>query len=231
MLLQFPLRKKGSVIHQPTRPSSRTAEETALRRAANSASLRAVKPAASAVGVAKMASHHSAGMLSRCGHLRAASTPAPISSAIASGDDHRATTARKDEISGVLAIAPSRIGQFVLNGKANLSCDSEGPLGQNPGMDQDHAASAYKQAFISRVKSAREARGLTQTGIATLLGIGQDTYKQYEVRSYLPHYLVPKFCLACGVDASWLFNGPVVVARQRPRTRRQTPPSGKRAIA
>ncbi len=65
----------------------------------------------------------------------------------------------------------------------------------------------YKQSFMARVKEAREARGLTQEEMATLLGINQPKYHKYESRSYLPHDLVPRFCLAAGVEEHWLFTG------------------------
>jgi transcriptional regulator with XRE-family HTH domain len=78
-------------------------------------------------------------------------------------------------------------------------------------MPKDPSKSAFKQRFTERVRWARIARDLTQEEIAELLSITQDKYKHYEGsrtvegRSYLPHDLVPKFCLATGVDAAWLF--------------------------
>lgn len=69
--------------------------------------------------------------------------------------------------------------------------------------------SLFKQAFIQRVALARAGRRYTQAQMADLLedGMKQDTYKQYETRSYLPHDLIPKFCLLCDIDHQWLFTG------------------------
>lgn len=66
----------------------------------------------------------------------------------------------------------------------------------------------YKEEFIRRTKQAREKAGLTQHEIATALGISQGKYKQYEVRSPLPHVFVPAFCIATRCDISWLFGVP-----------------------
>ncbi len=93
--------------------------------------------------------------------------------------------------------------------------------------------SAFKQSFMDRVRQARDARGLTQEEMATLLGIPQSKYHKYESRSYLPHDLVPRFCLAAGVEEHWLFTGrrrqaepaevPVTAGKSRPaRGRRKS---------
>ena len=65
----------------------------------------------------------------------------------------------------------------------------------------------YQAEFKARVRQAREGAGYTQGELADLLGIAQDTYKQYETRSLLPHRLIRRFCLACRIDESWLISG------------------------
>jgi len=84
-------------------------------------------------------------------------------------------------------------------------------------MAKDPSGTAFKTAFLIRTRVAREARPYTQDQIAGILGIAQDTYKQYETRSFLPHHLVAKFCVACGINATWLFTGagraPVMAAK------------------
>jgi transcriptional regulator with XRE-family HTH domain len=67
--------------------------------------------------------------------------------------------------------------------------------------------SEHKQLFMNRVREARERRGLTQDQIAKVLGMHQGTYHKYESRSYLPHDLIERFCLACAIDIDWLFTG------------------------
>ena len=65
----------------------------------------------------------------------------------------------------------------------------------------------FKGTFIARVRWARIGRGYNQAEAAELLGIEQGKYQKYETRPYLPHYLILRFCLACGVDPAWLFSG------------------------
>jgi hypothetical protein len=43
--------------------------------------------------------------------------------------------------------------------------------------------------------------------MATILGVKQDRYKQYETRSPLPHEFIAAFCLAANVTEHWLFTG------------------------
>lgn len=88
----------------------------------------------------------------------------------------------------------------------------------------------FKVSFTARVRWARLGRGYTQVQMAELLGsLDPGKYKQYETRSYLPHILVPRFCLLCGVDSDWLFTGkgrapaiPEPPRRQRAAASRRT---------
>lgn len=210
--------------HQDTAPMAGSRE---ARRANSSA----VTPAARAVGVRKMGSHHSAGMLSRWGHLRAAATEAPISSASASGDSQSAMTSRNVEIERI----ESFLGQLVLKRKVTLSHDLLDVDGQDVPMapqPEDPAISAYRDAFAARVKQAREARNLTQKELSEILEIDQGTYKQYETRSFLPHYLIRRFCLVCGIEPGWLFDMDVSAAVKRQvRHRRRGPPKRRKPTA
>jgi transcriptional regulator with XRE-family HTH domain len=67
------------------------------------------------------------------------------------------------------------------------------------------STAAFKETFIARVKQARKEARFSQIEIAALLGIAQDTYKMYETRSCLPHYLIPRFCIACRIDVAELY--------------------------
>lgn len=96
---------------------------------------------------------------------------------------------------------------FVLTGKDPVSRDCEAGRAENVFMAKDQAKSAYKTDFIRRTKEARKARGYSQEELSELLGIDQPKYSKYETRSYLPHDLIPRFCLACGADPAWLFTG------------------------
>lgn len=66
-------------------------------------------------------------------------------------------------------------------------------------MADDSAVSAFRDAFITRTKQSREARGLTQREMAIALGIEKEAYSKYESRSCLPHHLVRRFCMVCNV--------------------------------
>jgi DNA-binding transcriptional regulator YiaG len=52
----------------------------------------------------------------------------------------------------------------------------------------------YRDAFLKRVATAREALGLNQTKMAELLGLTQGHYKQYESRTIMPHHILVEFC-------------------------------------
>lgn len=178
------------------------ARASAGSRAAKAASVSAVKPALCATSVRKIGNHHSAGIVLRCGHFRAASALAPISAASAAGVSQSSTTSRKLETMEPL------IGQSVLNCKANLSHDYDAQRGFNTAMPKDEGYSDFYRAFIGRTKAAREASGYTQQEMGELLdGLPQDHYKQFEGRSPLPHHLIPRFSLLCRVNMLWLLTG------------------------
>jgi len=65
----------------------------------------------------------------------------------------------------------------------------------------------YRRAFLQRTAQARQKAGKTQRDMASLMQISQGLYKQYEVRSPLPHHLVRTFCELTGVTLDWLFTG------------------------
>ena len=65
----------------------------------------------------------------------------------------------------------------------------------------------YKQAFIARVKKARARHYKSMPKFASLLGIPYETYKKYEGRSYLPHYLIERFCALTHVTVTYLITG------------------------
>lgn len=68
-------------------------------------------------------------------------------------------------------------------------------------------ATRFKKEFLARTRTAREAVGMSQEAMAQALepGMKQDTYKQYEIRTPLPHRYIPTFCAITKVDIEWLF--------------------------
>jgi hypothetical protein len=71
------------------------------------------------------------------------------------------------------------------------------------------------------------ARFDTQKPMCVILGLEQGTYKQYEIRTPLPHRYIPKFCAAAGVTMEWLLTGegkgPVAIPLPSRRTRTAKP--------
>ncbi len=187
------------------------------RRRQKAANVSAVKPASFAVRVRRMGSHHSGGIELRCGHLRTAESPAPISAAKASGPSQRATTSRK------LEIMSSLLGQPVLKCKPIVSHDCAESEGHTVLMHKDAeklADSQWREEFRQRLKTARRPR--TQAVMAELLGITQTTYSKYEAEraSQMPTRLLPLFCKICGVSLEWLIEGAEPVA-EMPQAKRK----------
>jgi DNA-binding XRE family transcriptional regulator len=87
---------------------------------------------------------------------------------------------------------------------------------------------AYRDAFMTRVYSAREHAGLTQEQMAHILQTNQVAYSKYETRSLLPHRHMWTFCLTCQIGADWLISGSGkgVPIRERPVPERRR---GRRA--
>jgi hypothetical protein len=101
-------------------------------------------------------------------------------------------------------------------------------------MTEEATASSYKAGFLGRVKAAREARFGTQTDLCEVLGLKQAIYSKYEVRSLMPHQLIPRFCKACGVTVDWLITAQGPGPRWEPvyphkATRQKRPQKVRRA--
>lgn len=81
------------------------------------------------------------------------------------------------------------------------------------------AHSAFKSGFIKRTATARKRMGMSQDEIATLLGLTQGTYKNYELDRCLPHHFIPTFCRLTNIEFEWLYSGKVArVAHHRKLT-------------
>jgi len=197
----------SNIVSFPAQPHAR-ARAGSKSRAAKRVKSADLKPAARAREVARTASHQCDGMLSRSDHFctLAAVQPKPTSEAMTPYVGHRSMTARNDEGQTGLFM-PESLRQFVLFGKDPVSRDCDWPGNDTAAMTKSQAKSDYKSEFIARTKQAREARGYSQVQVAELLGIDQPKYSKYETRSYMPHDLIPLFCLACAVETAWLFTG------------------------
>jgi transcriptional regulator with XRE-family HTH domain len=105
-------------------------------------------------------------------------------------------------------------------------------------MADSETETQYKQAFIKRVKAAREATGMKQWQVAEALGMPQDKYKQYETRTLLPHHLIARFCILTRITTEWLLTGrgpkppnpPVVDSNWKPLAVKQKRKSTMRIV-
>jgi hypothetical protein len=117
------------------------------------------------------------------------------------------------------------LGQLVLDGKYNLSCDYAKAVGENARMAKKPSEYDEKIAFITRTRSARLAKYPTQKEMLIILELDQGKYKQYESRTPLPHRYIPKFCAATGVRLEWLLanqgSGPALVELPKRKKRWQ----------
>lgn len=177
------------------------ARVSATSRAANRASKSAFTPAPRASSVVSTEAHQSAGIRSRCAHLRTAGTPAPIAAAIASGEGQSPMIARNE----LIASMSDALGQFVLKSKPNLSYDCEFGTGHNVLMAKPSRKAQFRVEFAAKVKAAREKEDLSQAQVARALGIRQDKYKHYELDRYLPHEYIEAFCLVCHISPEFLY--------------------------
>lgn len=149
---------------------------------------------------------YSAGILSLCHHLETCVAVVPERSDAKASREPQSSMMLRNEVRSSIG---KNIGQPVLKRKAFLSLDRDNSVGHDVLMPKSGPEAEYKQAFIQRVKEARETRDLKQWEIAELLeaGMAQDKYKQYETRSLLPHHLIGRFCIICRVDPEWLVTG------------------------
>ena len=153
-------------------------------RAASRAKMPAVIPFESAVLVEMTDDHHSAGMRSRCHHLRTAVTGAPTSEASALSDAsrvepgaHNPMTSRKEDTEIGMDFS---IGHAVLKSKSHRSLDCNSAKGQYVFMAENSDEAAFLRDFGRIAKAARVAHGHSQATTAGLLGIDQSLLSKFE---------------------------------------------------
>lgn len=69
------------------------------------------------------------------------------------------------------------------------------------------AASDIRRGICQRTRELRVARGLTQRQVASILGIGEEAYRKYEVRSPMPHVLLPRFAALVSSTERYILTG------------------------
>lgn len=73
----------------------------------------------------------------------------------------------------------------------------------------------YIRAFSRRVKKARKDAGVINfASMAEKMGIKAHTYKQYEQRSVMPHFLIERFCALTDISIRELLTGNARKARR-----------------
>jgi DNA-binding XRE family transcriptional regulator len=70
-----------------------------------------------------------------------------------------------------------------------------------------YTPTTYRNAFVQRVRAARNLAEKTPLEMAQLLDVPKDTYHRYETRTLLPHHLLEIFCKLTGQDLTWLITG------------------------
>lgn len=197
------------------------------RREASSVRRSGVTPPALPVSESTIACHHSGGMLSRWSHLRAEATVAPMSSAKAPGDRHKAITARNELRAMDVSVTNPSLGQSVLKGKAEMSYDISPDFREPAGMTR-MTETEEDLAYIRRVRTAREAKFDTQKPVYKYLGVPQDQYKHWETQRPMPRRYIMKFCEVCEIAPEWLLsgegNGPAVPEYPKDIPTRSAPP-------
>lgn len=191
----------GIVVQFPRHATSARSRRAASRRQARSTSKSTVTPFSMAKGNAAKRPQEPGGMLSRLCHLQTvhavSASACPSSDASATLDGHRSMIERNEAISDM----PSVIGRCVLKGKHKSPADSDGTAGHNVLVTRTE----IKRGIIQRTREARTRTGLTQEEMAEKLGLGQGTYKNYELSRLIPGDLVPQFCEICEISPADLY--------------------------
>ena len=73
----------------------------------------------------------------------------------------------------------------------------------------------FRAAFVENVRYHRVRSGHTQERMATALGLDVHAYRKYELRSPVPHHLIPLFCMICGIAIDDLFRVQNVRSRRK----------------
>jgi len=65
----------------------------------------------------------------------------------------------------------------------------------------------FNEAICRRTMQIRQDMGLTRKAMAEAVGCTEFTLQKYEIRSPLPHHLIPKFCELTGFSSWYLLTG------------------------
>jgi transcriptional regulator with XRE-family HTH domain len=63
----------------------------------------------------------------------------------------------------------------------------------------------FKKEFCARVRLARLAARYEPEQVAEIIGVPVDTWRRYELRTLLPHHMIPRVAALFGVDVEFFY--------------------------
>lgn len=131
---------------------------------------------------------------------------------------------------------PGKTGERIPEGKQVLNCLHRGTLmprdnssrqvgstcpvpkpeqvGTMSPMGRGTSPARFKKEFCARLRVARIAARYEPEQVADLLGVAVDTWRRYEVRTLLPHHLLPRVCELFGVTVDFFYAQPEQESRR-----------------
>jgi transcriptional regulator with XRE-family HTH domain len=65
----------------------------------------------------------------------------------------------------------------------------------------------FNEALCARTRALRDEKGWTAVQMAIALGVPAERYRKYEMRSPLPHYLIPRLAAICDCTIEYILTG------------------------
>lgn len=81
------------------------------------------------------------------------------------------------------------------------------PMRDNSRMATDPAATAFNDQLCARVRLLRKERFANAEEMAEAIGIPVERNRKYEVRTPMPHYLIPRFARIVGREIEFVLTG------------------------
>jgi transcriptional regulator with XRE-family HTH domain len=89
----------------------------------------------------------------------------------------------------------------------------------------------FLEAMLERTRALRLRRGFNKKQMAEALGVPYENYRQYEKRTPLPHYLIPRFAAIVQEEISVVLTGrkssPLRSSAKPAEAPYQTQPAGR----
>jgi len=65
----------------------------------------------------------------------------------------------------------------------------------------------FNEALCARTRILRDEKGYTAAQMAIALGVPAERYRKYEMRSPIPHYLIPRLATICDCTIEYILTG------------------------